>query len=80
MPERLLMKELSKYRVGTWADIIYRNALLYPNDTAFVYDPEAGELDLHAHSRVRTSPDRKTRFLARKKRGDKDGVALVSLI
>jgi acyl-CoA synthetase (AMP-forming)/AMP-acid ligase II len=31
------MKELSRYNVGTWADIIYRNALLYPDQEAFVY-------------------------------------------
>ncbi len=37
MAERLLMKELSRYNVGTWADIIYRNALLYPDQEAFVY-------------------------------------------
>ena len=37
MSERLLLKELSRYNVGTWADIIYRNALLYPNQEAFVY-------------------------------------------
>lgn len=27
--ERLILKELSRYRMGTWADIIYRNALLH---------------------------------------------------
>jgi acyl-CoA synthetase (AMP-forming)/AMP-acid ligase II len=37
MSKRLLLKELSRYNVGTWADIIYRNALLHPNDEAFVY-------------------------------------------
>ena len=37
MSERLLLKELSRYKVGTWADIIYRNALLYPDKEAFVY-------------------------------------------
>jgi len=37
MPEHLLLKELSRYNAGTWADIIYRNALLYPNQEAFVY-------------------------------------------
>ena len=37
MPKRLLLKELSRYNIGTWADIIYRNALLYPNQEAFVY-------------------------------------------
>jgi long-chain acyl-CoA synthetase len=37
MSERFLLKELSRYKVGTWADIIYRNALLYPHQEAFVY-------------------------------------------
>jgi len=37
MSKRLLMKELSRYNVGTWADIIYRNSLLYPDQEAFVY-------------------------------------------
>jgi len=37
MSKRLLLKELSRYDIGTWADIIYRNALLYPNQEAFVY-------------------------------------------
>jgi acyl-CoA synthetase (AMP-forming)/AMP-acid ligase II len=37
MAKRLLLKELSRYNVGTWADIIYRNALLYPDQEAFVY-------------------------------------------
>lgn len=37
MPERLLLKELSRYNIGTWADVIYRNALLHPNQEAFIY-------------------------------------------
>jgi acyl-CoA synthetase (AMP-forming)/AMP-acid ligase II len=37
MSKRLLMKELSRYNVGTWADIIYRNSLLYSDQEAFVY-------------------------------------------
>ncbi len=40
MPERYLLKELSRYPVGTWADIINRNALLFPNEEAFVYKTE----------------------------------------
>ncbi len=35
-----LLKELSRYRIGTYADIIYRNALLYPDKEAFVYGKE----------------------------------------
>ena len=38
MSTRLLLKELSRYNVGTWADIIYRNALLHADDEAFVYE------------------------------------------
>jgi len=37
MQEKLLLKELCRYAVGTWADIIYRNALLYPENEAFIY-------------------------------------------
>jgi acyl-CoA synthetase (AMP-forming)/AMP-acid ligase II len=35
-----ILKELSRYPIGTYADIIYRNALLYPNREAFVYGKE----------------------------------------
>jgi long-chain acyl-CoA synthetase len=38
MTKHLLLKELSRYNIGTWADIIYRNALLYPDQEAFVYE------------------------------------------
>jgi acyl-CoA synthetase (AMP-forming)/AMP-acid ligase II len=31
------LKELCRYNIGTYADVIYRNALLYPNQEAFVY-------------------------------------------
>ncbi len=37
MPPKYLLKELSRYRIGTYADIIYRNALLYPDKEAFIY-------------------------------------------
>lgn len=37
MPKFLLLKELDRYNIGTFADIIYRNALLYPHDEAYVY-------------------------------------------
>ena len=30
MPANLILKELSRYKIGTYADIIYRNALLGP--------------------------------------------------
>lgn len=35
MEPRFILRELSRYRVGTYADIVYRNALLYPNKEAF---------------------------------------------
>lgn len=37
MSKKLLLKELSRYKIGTYADIIYRNALLYPDREAFIY-------------------------------------------
>ncbi len=36
MAGSLLLRELSRYQIGTFADIIYRNALLYPDNEAFV--------------------------------------------
>jgi len=35
--KKLILKELSRYNIDTYADIIYRNALLYPDDAAFKY-------------------------------------------
>jgi len=35
MGSKLILRELSRYRVGTYADIIYRNALLYSDEEAF---------------------------------------------
>ncbi|PKN29992.1 MAG: long-chain fatty acid--CoA ligase [Deltaproteobacteria bacterium HGW-Deltaproteobacteria-21] len=32
----LLLKELSRYPIGTFADVVYRDSLLYPDRTAFV--------------------------------------------
>jgi acyl-CoA synthetase (AMP-forming)/AMP-acid ligase II len=40
MEERLILKELCRYAIGTWADIIYRNALLYPEYEVFIYGKE----------------------------------------
>jgi len=36
MPDKLILKELCRYKRGTFADIIYRNALLHADDEAFV--------------------------------------------
>jgi long-chain acyl-CoA synthetase len=36
-----LFKELSRYEIGTYGDIIYRNALLYPDDLAFKFGSES---------------------------------------
>ena len=35
MSGKLVLRELSRYPIGTYADIIYRNALLYPDEPAF---------------------------------------------
>src|SRR4030042_4449644 len=40
MPKKLILKELSRYQGGTYADIIYRNALLYSDREAIKYGPE----------------------------------------
>ena len=34
------MKELCRYEIGTFADIVYRNALLFADEEAFVYGPQ----------------------------------------
>lgn len=36
MPGNLILKELCRYNRGTFADIVYRNALLHSDDEAFV--------------------------------------------
>ncbi len=40
MSDKLILRELSRYQLGTFADIIYRNAILYPDHEAFVCGPE----------------------------------------
>jgi len=37
MTEKYTLKELCRYNIGTFADIIYRNALLYKDFEAFVH-------------------------------------------
>lgn len=37
MSANLILKELSRYKIGTYADIIYRNALLRADHEVFVY-------------------------------------------
>ena len=39
MSGRLVLRELSRYQLGTFADIIYRNSILYPESEAFVCGP-----------------------------------------
>lgn len=41
MSGRFLLRELSRYPIGTYADIIYRNALLYGEEEAFGYGEES---------------------------------------
>ena len=40
MSGKLILKELCRYSRGTFADIVYRNALLHYDDEAFVCGPE----------------------------------------
>ncbi len=40
MSDKLILQELCRYKIGTYADIIYRNALLYPDRQAFSYREE----------------------------------------
>jgi len=40
MEKKFLLKELSRYPINTYADVIYRNALLYPHREAFIYGSE----------------------------------------
>jgi long-chain acyl-CoA synthetase len=40
MPDKFILKELSRYNIGTYADIIYRNALLHPDNEVFIYDTQ----------------------------------------
>jgi len=40
MPTRNILGELSQYKIGTFAHIIHRHALLYPDREAFVYGSE----------------------------------------
>ncbi|RJR28831.1 MAG: long-chain-fatty-acid--CoA ligase [Desulfobacteraceae bacterium] len=37
MAKSMMLKELSRYPLGTYADIVYRNALLHPDAEAFIY-------------------------------------------
>jgi long-chain acyl-CoA synthetase len=37
MSKKLILRELGRYPVGTYADIIYRNALLRADEEAFIY-------------------------------------------
>jgi acyl-CoA synthetase (AMP-forming)/AMP-acid ligase II len=40
MTDKHILKELCRYNIGTFADIIYRNAILYPDAEAFVCGDE----------------------------------------
>ena len=40
MSHKLVLRELSRYQLGTFADIIHRNAILYPDSEAFVCGSE----------------------------------------
>jgi long-chain acyl-CoA synthetase len=56
MSKKLLLKELSRYNLGTYADIIYRNALLYSDDEAFKCDAKGvsfAEFNARVNSLIR---------------------------
>lgn len=40
MTERRILEDLCRYEIGTYAEVIYRNALFYPEEEAFVYGKE----------------------------------------
>ncbi|MCU0596563.1 MAG: long-chain-fatty-acid--CoA ligase [Desulfobacterota bacterium] len=40
MSATLILKELCRYRIGTFADVLYRNALLHAEEEAFVCGPQ----------------------------------------
>jgi long-chain acyl-CoA synthetase len=40
MAPKTLLKELSKYNIGTFADIVYRQSLLRPDKVAYIYGKE----------------------------------------
>ena len=55
MSKKFVLKELSRYNVGTYADIIYRNALLYSDEEAFKYGSERvtfGEFNARVNSLI----------------------------
>ncbi|MBW1803571.1 MAG: AMP-binding protein, partial [Deltaproteobacteria bacterium] len=37
MKNRFVLKDLCRYNIGTYADVMYRNAILHGDDEAFVY-------------------------------------------
>jgi long-chain acyl-CoA synthetase len=41
MSDQFILKEVCRYNIGTYADVIYRNALLYPRQEAFMYGVES---------------------------------------
>ena len=40
MTDNFILKELCRYKIGTFADIVYRNSLLFADEEAFVYGPQ----------------------------------------
>ncbi|OGO25292.1 MAG: hypothetical protein A2144_04855 [Chloroflexi bacterium RBG_16_50_9] len=55
MPSGLILKELSRYKIGTYAHILHRHALLRPDKEAFIYGSERitySELNTRVNSLV----------------------------
>ena len=40
MTSKLVLRELSRYEIGTYGEVIYRNALIYADREAFIYGSE----------------------------------------
>lgn len=52
MSERFTLRELCRYRIGTFADLVYRNAILYEDKDAFVWGTDRttfGEFNLRVN-------------------------------
>jgi hypothetical protein len=56
MPGQLVLRELSRYQLGTFADIIYRNAILYPESEALPQKMNASPIAHHLRLSIMISP------------------------
>ena len=71
MTGNYILKELCRYNIDTYADVVYRNALLYPDQEAFLYRLERitfSEFNARVNSLIHTLWDMEV------KKGDVLGV------